>query len=153
MRFIHYGHCSFDRKKFVPIQNQECRNKPSGGFWGSPVDSEYGWKDWCKDNDFRECDEQNSFAFSLKSEANIYYIRTVDAANNLPRAQGRYGIDDILSETPYSMIMGVDFEAMVRGGIDAILYEQSACPPLYWKLYGWDCDSILVMNPEIVIPE
>ena len=21
---------------------------------------------------------------------------------------------------------------------------------LYWVLYGWDCDSILIMNPDVV---
>lgn len=153
MKFIHYGHRRFDKRRFMPIHNEEGRNKPRGGLWASPVDSDYGWKSWCEDAAFRECDEQNSFTFALKPEANIYYIRSVEAANSLPRAENRYGIEDLMLETPFSMIMGVDFESMVKDGIDAIIYEQSACPQLYWKLYGWDCDSILVMNPEVVIPE
>ena len=153
MRFIHYGHRCFDKEKFMPIQNQECWNKPRGGFWASPVESELGWKSWCEDNDFGECDEQNSVIFSLKPEANIYHICSVEAANNLPRSQSSYGINEMMPETPYSTIMGVDFESMVKAGIDAIFYELSVCPQLYWKLYGWDCDCILVMNPDIVVPE
>lgn len=147
MKFIHYGHRCFDKEKIMPIRNRECFNKPYGGLWASPVDSEYGWKAWCEDSGFRECDEKNSFTFSLSPDANIYYIRSVEAANNLPRAQSKYD----MPETPFSMIMGVDFESMVRDGVDAIFYEQSVCPQLYWKLYGWDCDCILVMNLDIVI--
>lgn len=153
MRFIHYGHRCFDKERFVPIQNRECWNKPSGGLWASPVDSEYGWRVWCEESNFAECEEENSFTFSIKPEANIYFIRTVEAANNLPRAESEYSIGRIMPETAFSTIMGIDFEAMVKDGVDAIVYEQSACPQLYWKLYGWDCDSILVMNPDIVVPE
>lgn len=157
MRFIHYGHKSFDKDAFIPVQNKESFNKPIGGLWGSPIDSEYGWKDWCKASSFRECDEGNSFVFSLKPDANIYYIRSVDEAKNLPRAGKIHdlpvGIPNLITGEAPCMIMGVDFEAMVKDGIDAILYEQSACMQLYWTLYGWDCDSILVMNPDVILPE
>jgi len=156
MRFIHYGHRCFDKDKIMPVHNQEGWNKPYGGLWASPVDSEYGWKAWCEENDFRDCNEEDSFTFSLKPEANIYYIRSVEAANNLPRARSNFKTIELMvniPETPFSMIMGVDFEAMVKDGIDVIFYEQSACPQLYWKLYGWDCDCILVMNPEVVVAE
>lgn len=26
----------------------------------------------------------------------------------------------------------------------------SECGELYWALYGWDCDCILIMNPDIM---
>lgn len=156
MRFIHYGHPRFDKEAFVPIHNRESFNKPIGGLWGSPVDAEYGWKAWCEENSFRECNEENAFVFTLKPDANIYYIRSVEEANNLPRAGRMHSLPNVMasliSEAP-SMIMGVDFEAMVKDGVDAVLYEQSACMALYWTLYGWDCDTILVLNPDAVVPE
>ena len=39
MRYIHYGCTSFDKLKFQEIK---------GGLWASPIDAEYGWKDWCE---------------------------------------------------------------------------------------------------------
>ena len=44
----------------------------------------------------------------------------------------------------------LDFEEMLRNGIDAVYVEISSDNRLYWALYGWDCDSIVVMNPAVV---
>jgi len=55
MKLIHYGSTSFDPKKFNPVLNSYI--KPTGGLWTSPIDSEFGWKDWCTAEDFRECNE------------------------------------------------------------------------------------------------
>ena len=149
MKFIHYGHFGFEKDKFNPIQNRECENKPKGGLWASSVTAKYGWEKWCQDNEFEEyCKPDHSFMFSLKPEANIYYIGSLEAADNLPRTKSKYDI-----KVPSKIIMGVDFEAMVKGGIDAILYDQSSCPELYWRLNGWDCDCILIMNPDIIVAE
>lgn len=43
---IHYGSNSFQKEKFVPVRN--CNggpSKPEGGFWCSPVNTKYGWKE------------------------------------------------------------------------------------------------------------
>ena len=51
-----------------------------------------------------------------------------------------------------------DFEEIMSLGYDAIDYRLSdevgafAFDSLYWCLYGWDCDSILILNKDIVIP-
>lgn len=53
----------------------------------------------------------------------------------------------------------IDFEKCLRIGIDAIElcwygeeFEKVASDDLYFELYGWDCDSIVVLNPDAVIP-
>ena len=46
----------------------------------------------------------------------------------------------------------VDFEALMQAGVDAVEFNLSKDYELYWALYGWDCDSILILNPEIIIP-
>lgn len=51
-----------------------------------------------------------------------------------------------------------DFEECLRQGYDAIElcwygeeHQNLAKDNMYNALYGWDCDSIVVLNPEAVI--
>ena len=45
----------------------------------------------------------------------------------------------------------IDFELMIKNGIDVIEFNLSNDEDLYFALYGWDCDCILVLNPEVII--
>lgn len=149
--YIHYGATQFDPTKKFPIKNAECFPKPNGGLWASRINATFGWKNWCKEEDFRECVESNSFKFMFKDTANIYIISTVDTLKDLP----------MISPFPYRMMLSgayyIDFEACFAKGIDAIElcwygneYSDVASGDLYSALYGWDCDSILVLNPESI---
>ena len=33
-------------------------------------------------------------------------------------------------------------------GVDAVEIEDINA--MYWSMYGWDCDSIVVLNPDII---
>lgn len=136
--YIHYGHATFDPNIFKPIQNKQCWVKPKGGLWASPIDAKLGWKDWCEREEFRECIEENSFRFTLP-EANIFIIDSVEKLKDLPTISDSIGI---------SISTLIDFEKCIALGYDAIELNLSADYRLYWDLYGWDCDSILVMNPD-----
>lgn len=136
--YIHYGHTTFDPNLFNPIQNEQCWVKPRGGLWASPIDAKLGWKDWCEREEFRECIEENSFRFTLP-EANIFVIDSVDKLKELPTI-----VDPVWS--PICTL--IDFEKCIELGYDAIELNLSADGRLYWELYGWDCDSILIMNPD-----
>ena len=72
MCYVHYGSC-FDISKWEEIQNEG--TKPSGGFWMSPENAEYGWKDFCAAEDFRPCNEKH--CFSLTSDARVLHIHSV----------------------------------------------------------------------------
>lgn len=139
MEYIHYGHKHFELNEFEPIRNIELFPKPLGGFWASPVDAEYGWKDWNEAEQFRECAEENSFKFQLKQSAKVLYIKTVDDLSGLPKAQDGFGDLVIL-----------DFEKLAEQ-YDAIEVTIGFDRDLYYALYGWDCDSILIMDPDVVI--
>ena len=136
--YIHYGHATFDPNLFKPIQNEQCWVKPRGGLWASPVDAKRGWKDWCESGEFRECIEENSFRFTLP-EANIFHINSSEDLIMLPL---------IYNSSLSSICILIDFEKCIELGYDAIELNLSADRRLYWQLYGWDCDSILVMNPD-----
>ena len=47
-------------------------------------------------------------------------------------------------------IIFLDFEQLVAMGYDAMEVNISKDHHLYWKLYGWDCDSLLVFSPDII---
>ena len=139
MKYIHYGHKHFSPDSFQPIKNESYRNKPRGGLWASPVDAPFGWKDWCEAEDYSECDERNASTFTLNSKANVYLISSVQDVQAMPRV-----------ECEITSMFFPDFEKMLADGWDAIEFHLSECSELYWVLYGWDCDSILVMNPDVV---
>ncbi len=52
----------------------------------------------------------------------------------------------------------LDFEELSKSydGIELHLSEEETediFNGLYWKLYGWDCDSILIFNKDIIVLE
>lgn len=140
-KYIHYGHKEFDINKFNPIKNRMGFPKPFGGLWASDINTSYGWKDWNKDNDFVDCDIDNSFTFELRDDANVFHIHHVTDLKKTPHKK----------PYQYSSFL-IDFEKMKQNGFDAIELHLSEDWDLYYELYGWDCDSILIMNPDIVIP-
>ena len=50
--YVHSGSKTFYKYIFHKISNREHWVKPMGGLWGSPLNSAYGWKQWCEDNNF-----------------------------------------------------------------------------------------------------
>lgn len=149
-KYIHYGHTQFRRDLFCGIKNRVMFSKPWGGLWASPVDAKNGWIDWCEQEHFRWCDLSNSFEFTLSDKAKVLHIYGVEQLENLPR------LDESLA-----MWVCLDFEQLLADGYDAVELHLSEeknlgggfMDGLYWSLYGWDCDSILVMNPEVIVCE
>lgn len=144
MRYIHYGSAKYDPQKFEPISNAPYFNKPNGGLWASPVESKFGWKQWCESEDYKSCTEEDSFCFSLKNEAKVLRIDAVQTAKELPLQ---------VTDMDSPIIHFYDFEQIKAEGVDAVEFIVSACPQLYWEMYGWDCDSVIVLNPDVIIPE
>lgn len=141
--YTHYGSEKFDKERWMPIQNEIMCNKPHGGLWAVKNNSTYGWKEWCQENDFRIDKLDTKFEFMLSDDANILELTTPDDLKNIPtKEQPIPGVIDI---------MFPDFEKMLKSGIDAIQLNLSdGNYELYFPLYGWDCDSILIMNPDII---
>lgn len=149
--YIHYGSTSFDPAKGFPIQNRDYWVKPKGGLWASRIDASYGWKAWCERKEFCECDPSNAFRFIIKNGYEIYTISTIKQLHALLQ---------INSSRRYFNLLGycIDFEACLKLGIDAIElcwygdeYKDISDGDLYNELYGWDCDSILVLNPNAIL--
>ena len=137
MKYIHYGSNEFDISKFEEIKNKESFFKPSGGLWGSRVESATGWKTWCINTGFKK-DLKKHFIFSLKEDAKILTINSNEQLRNLPKRKDTFD--------------GLDYEELSKE-YDAIEVFISKDRDLYFSLYGWDCDSIIVMNPNKIIIE
>lgn len=151
-KYIHYGSDSFDRTLFTPISNREMFVKPHGGLWASPIDAGRGWCDWCRDENFHTDSLSSSFTFTLSEKAKVIHIRSVVDLTELPDQKLPVGLE---GGFPWKCI---DFEKLLADGVDAVelhLSEEDITNcgfmgSLYWELYGWDCDSILIMNPDVV---
>ena len=149
--YIHYGHTAFNPDEFGEVCNERGWIKPTGGLWASPVNAERGWKDWCEDECFRECTEDNSFKFTMRDPSRIFYIDSEEALKEFAERYGKsywqiYGI-----ARHDKSISSVDFEQMLRDGWDALEISLSDYEALYRALYGWDCDSIVVLNKDAVM--
>lgn len=142
-RFRHYGNEEWSEDKFQePVNNDYWNIKPKGGLWASPVNSDWGWKDWCESEDFREC--TTYFDFSLKPGSNIYVI---DSYADLEK----FKYISLNSSTINRCT--IDFEA-AKLEYDAIfltdLGERATRLTHPFTLYGWDCESLLVLRKESI---
>ena len=142
MEYIHYGTTKFEKEKFKEIQNERYFTKPIGGLWASRVDAKYGWKNWTEDEHFHTevYREDNYFKFKLKDKAKVLVIDSAKQLEDLPKQS---------TGLTKSLMVILDFKELAKE-YDAIEVLISNDGKLYWNLYGWDCDSILVMNKEMV---
>lgn len=145
VEYIHYGSNKFDINKFNPIMNRAFFNKPYGGLWASRINSKYSWKNWNENEQFIDCNEENSFKFILSENANVLEIHSHKDLDKIPQVN----IQDEYSFL-FSTNFFPDYKKLLCNKIDAIEVFISDDYELYWKLYGWDCDSILIMNPNII---
>ncbi len=161
-KYIHYGSNHFDSLIFEEITNQTYSNKPNGGLWASPVDSVYGWKDWCKGNNYKIENLDRSFEFTLADDARVLYLNDVIAPNGkeclLLDKMLEYSKAIRLPHSEYSFTKDGYFMDEIRMDFellhDILKYdaiEVRLDSFFYWKLYGWDVDSLLVMNPRVIV--
>lgn len=140
MKLIHYGSWKYDLDKFNPIKNTTWV-KPDGGLWSSPVDSKYGWKEWCIDENFRVKSLKQYFILELNKNAKILTIETEDDLYSQ--------LKWITYEKPFGD--APNFEDLITQGFDAIHLTADG----QWNtrlthprnLYGWDCETVLILNP------
>ena len=141
MRLIHYGASCYDPDKFKPISDVPFRNKPKGGLWTSPVVTQYGWREWCKEESYGRTEVSFEVIFSGRV-LRINSVADMDALHWID-------IDGIYF---------ISFQAMCAGGFyyDAIHLTVKGQEETRFShpksLYGWDCETVFVMNPDSIQP-
>lgn len=176
MEYIHYGHGGFEPSQFKASENRYGYCKPYGGLWACPVDTTFGWVEFLEREDgeswlgTQKMDAlAKSFRFAVADTANIVHIRTIEDLAGLPRQKfdDSNPFSDLHADRcwgdPMEYVKGkecyeirwlpLDFEQMVRDGIDGVEVHWSE---LGWEeahlLDGWDFDSIVILNPDVVVP-
>jgi hypothetical protein len=151
--YIAYGSSEYSPNKFKPVDLKHWRstinNKPFGGLWASPIDSKWGWKDWCQAEEWKTESLNTYFTFTLAPGANIYVI---DNEKDL------MSVSTFRSE--YTSTLSIDFADLINNGYDGIYVTDNAarkfrCSTIYGisDLSSWDCESICIFNKDVIIPK
>jgi hypothetical protein len=157
--FVTYLPEKFDMKKFKGIEYDwqiQMVNKCRNGLWASPIDSNLGWEQWCKEENFTSAIDKMkySFFFKLRPGAKIY---SIDNINDLKKISTAYQRDD------KGRVRGkqkkIDFISLLAKGYDGIYASENAVRTLrntfnseMDELYTWDVESICIFNPNVIIP-
>ena len=151
IEYIHYGSSRFDPLLITDEgTNMACINKPNAGLWASPVNSNCGWKDWCESEQFYKNDFSKYFVFKLKPKTKILTIRSLEDWNDV--------LADVYTNNPKSFdsnFIEIRYAVWeyIQSNFDAILvimnYNYSEMHNSF-EFNSWDCDSIVVFNPEVV---
>lgn len=135
----------------LPVTNAPYCMKPNGGIWTSTFDPEYvcSWHRWCV-SEMPDWINGKSIYTLEPVSAKVYVI---DCRTDLLQLTNKYGLLKRLGGSNGWRIFGLDFESMVRDGIDAVhLTEAGEWQTRYgggmyslndWNLYGWDCESTI----------
>lgn len=158
---IIYEHLGDDEIDF----NYEYEQPEIGGFkpqglWASPKDSKYNWRNWCKENDFKFESLQHHFEFYLKPYAKILKVDSVDSLVKVASkykgeeiSQSRLPIYNYFSKVytaaNFQFTHYLDFETISKDydGFEVLI---SSDPHLYYVMYGYDVDSLIIWNLKVI---
>ena len=141
--YRHYGSSVFDISKFISITNRPgitFINKPYGGLWASPVDSDNNWYKWCLSENFNIKSLDEYFDFTLKNNSKILSINKISDLNKIT--------DHIEILPDFCIEVRVDFESLVEASYDVVYAEYNYETAQIF--YGWDVDTLLVLNPDCI---
>lgn len=146
-KYIHYGCSNFDINFFDPIHNCSVPwIKPFGGLWGSPVECKgSSWKDFCISENFDVDRLGEYFYFSIKPEAKGMVIKST---KDIETKLNPYIVSNLFGDS----VKAIDFEALMSAGYDYMYVEMNSSD-LYFALYGWDCTSVVVFQPDCIVLE
>ena len=168
--FVSYGTPEYVKGKTAPMDNKlfaydkandeklydipevsasRMRNKPYGGLWASPIDSNYGWRDFCMYDTFNVESLKQHFIFRLKPTAKIYILNNENDIAMISNLKNYWGYNtmnfDMLKEEGYDGIFAT---------INAIRKCKYYLPnwPHTKGLETWDAESICIFNEDVVEP-
>ena len=181
-KYIWYGKDEFDIKKLKKIEVNDSMviseywDKPKeykmsrgeskflGCFWASPVDTNYGWKDWCEDEQFNLDRFECSQTFTLKETANICTIDSMESLKEFMKKYTKYSDFDenhnnVLKDVTDDMDLNRWFTfGSFKFDWNKVLHDYDGMEishdfnfNIMHNIFNtWDCDSICIWNPDII---
>ena len=155
--YITYGFEVKDTNLIVTNLNTGPTQKPEMALWGSPTDATFGWKDWC------ECEQwipsknlsfedyfKTFFTWTLAKDAKVYNVANMEDIQWL-------AYKDIIHydhERFHTLI--IDYRRLYEEGYDAMELINPCLGHYFLNdlemlFNGWDCESIVVLDPSKVI--
>ena len=157
MKLIHYGSNRFIHSQFDEIRNREfsASAKPFGGLWSCPVDSNYGWKEFCTSGGCFEETLKESFVFELSDNAKVYVIDNEEDLKKIANLKVVTELNCSIDKRSY-----INFETL-KLEYDAIHLTQNGewktryshrniVDGVIYSLYGWEFESVLILNKECI---
>jgi len=142
IKCITYG-CgnSFETEKFQPVKNRRgSLNKPTGGLWSSPHDSLHSWSRASTSMGIE--DLKTSFNFIYSGNTLV-----IDSLKDLTKIKWT-------AYRGWDFLKVPDFEDLISRGFDAIyLTDDGEIRTRFgqeYNLYGWDCETVFIMNKESI---
>jgi hypothetical protein len=145
MKVVHYTK-PFFKLHPITIKNGDGKTglfiKPHGGLWCSPLDSAYGWIDWCRGESYGDIDHEQRVILDVDM-SNFVVIDSIEDMET-----------KLIWRQVHGLFGAIDFEAMVQQGIDGIHLTEKGQIDTQWShprsLYGWDCETILILNERCI---
>lgn len=123
----------------------------------------YGWREWCEDNDFQLKRLDTFFRFRLKPNAHLLLLSSPEDLISLPKIRhnapwqpkqpssigDKPSLEEIMEALKPNWCF-LDFEKLRDEGIDAVELQNSY--QFSDSLATWDCDSMVVLNGDVVEP-
>lgn len=140
-------HGRLDLSAVKPVRNADLWNKPAGGFWLSVNE---GWEAWCEAEE-PEWAEGPRFKATLSKNARILEIRGKADLQGLPINPAMADANNWDLSLGHWGEVYLDFETLAKeyDGV-AVMVQSGNWDELYYLMYGWDCDSLVVFNPEVI---
>ena len=158
--FITYGFKFKDKSEIVTdlTVSNVFVNKPKRALWGSPIDAEFGWKEWATMENFISSENdywKRQTIWELEDDK-IFKIQNKDDINKLYNIAGNFTTTCFLDyrklkQNGYAALQLIDF---VLPKVITFSYVKDLDDPwLEHKVRGftlWDCESIVVLDPESI---
>lgn len=141
MKLIHLTSENPFKLKPITIKNKPYFAKPDGGIWACPVESQYNWEWWCKQEAFTDGLRPHKIILEVETK-NILTIKNEKDLQKMHFAvAGEIGI-----EYP-------DFEK-IKKQYDLIHLTEAgktkARLSMPRNLYGWDVECALILNEQCI---
>ena len=160
MTYIHYG--SNEYIPFAGVRNVREWQKPEGGLWGCREDDPNGWEAWCRKEQYQLKRLKKRFSFTLTEDSCVLTLEKEEQLIDLPKQKpwepkdlswmetlepDQIPTQEQLDEWLRPNWCLLDFEKLAKQ-YDAI--ELINAGAFRSSLNLWDCNCILVMNPNAV---